>query len=250
MELVSLSDIGQVRSVNEDRCMTQGNINGLSIAIVADGMGGHNAGDIASQLAIDLVFEQLQSISVEMPIQTCMQLLHQAISQANQRIYELSNSNLEYRGMGTTLVVAVVYEKQFIIAHIGDSRAYLFQESRITQLTVDHSLVSELIKSGQISPDEAEHHPRKHILTRALGTEIQIEVDMHRFDWMPGDVILLCTDGLSGLIDADQILHIVDSSQHLEEASHTLIHQALDAGGYDNITLALIAHHKSIRKGQ
>jgi serine/threonine protein phosphatase PrpC len=250
LQIVSISDKGQVRTVNEDRCMTYAISNQLSVAIVADGMGGHNAGDIASQMAIDLLSEHIAYLQDGLPIDSYANIIQKAIYDVNQKIYEFSSVNPAYQGMGTTLVVVVANRDKFIVAHIGDSRAYLLGKSEIAQLTTDHSLVSELIKSGQISVDEAEKHPRKNILTRALGTEIEIDIDLQFFEWKPQDVILICTDGLSGLVDPLDVLHIVQDASHLQVASEYLVQKALDAGGYDNITLALIANHDENGRGQ
>lgn len=250
MEIVSLSHIGFVRSVNEDRCMTQINSSGLGIAIVADGMGGHNAGDIASEMAIDLLIEQLHQVDAALSISSCMQIIQEALVFTNQKIFEKSMSNSDYRGMGTTLILTIAYQDQFIIAHIGDSRAYLIQNNFIHQLTTDHTLVSELIKTGQISEMDAETHPQKNILTRALGTEKTIEIEIECYPWKNGDVILLCTDGLSGIVNQDLILDHIKNSDDLQMASQKLIQSALDSGGFDNITLALIAHDEITREGQ
>lgn len=248
--MVSLSHIGLVRTVNEDRCVTQVNSKGLAIAVVADGMGGHNAGDIASDMAIKLLMNQLIDIDHKVPIDVTMEKLKQALIHTNEQIFLMSNTKPEYLGMGTTLVIAIAYDEHVIIGHIGDSRAYLIQQAEIIQLTNDHTLVSELVKSGQITEDDAEHHPRKNILTRALGTEMNSEIEFQCVPWKKGDIILLCTDGLSGLVPQDVILQEILYATDFRKASKKLVQFALDAGGFDNITLALIAQDKPTRKGQ
>ncbi|MFD0697162.1 Stp1/IreP family PP2C-type Ser/Thr phosphatase [Paenibacillus sp. GCM10027628] len=242
MKMVSRTDIGKVRLVNEDRAAIHQELNGLSLAIVADGMGGHQAGDIASQMAIEFIEAQLQTIHWGMPVEECKQALKHAIEMANEKIYEFASQKENYHGMGTTVVAIVVSQELLIIGHIGDSRAYKINNEAITQLTEDHSLVYELVKNGQITPEEADHHPRRNWITRALGTEPGVEVDLYEYAWRPGDKILICSDGLSGLVESSDIWHIVKSNKNLEEAADLLIRRALDAGGDDNVTVVLLAH--------
>lgn len=248
MRMVSQTNIGRIRTVNEDRAVIQEQLNGLSLAIVADGMGGHQAGDIASQMAIDLILEGLQPISREMSVETRTQLLREAIENANAKIYDFAAQKENYHGMGTTVVALIASEDHLLIGHIGDSRAYRVDAIGIQQLTEDHSLVNELVKSGQITPEEAEHHPRRNVLTRALGTEPSIEVDIHEYTWKNEDTILLCTDGLSALIDSRMIRDRILASQDLEQAAEDLISSALEAGGDDNVTVILLAHNKDINE--
>ncbi|BFT73168.1 Stp1/IreP family PP2C-type Ser/Thr phosphatase [Paenibacillus sp. P36] len=242
MKMVSRTDIGKVRLVNEDRAAIQHELNGLSLAIVADGMGGHQAGDIASQMAIDMISNELQSIHWGMPVDACKQVLKEAIEKANEKIYEFASGQESYHGMGTTVVAVIASQELLIIGHIGDSRAYKIAGESITQLTEDHSLVYELVKNGQITLEEADHHPRRNWITRALGTEPGVEVDLYEYSWRPGDTILICTDGLSGLVDSGDILRIVKSHAELDAAAKQLIQSALDEGGDDNVTVVLLAH--------
>ncbi|GGA08584.1 protein phosphatase [Paenibacillus marchantiophytorum] len=242
MKMVSRTDIGKVRLVNEDRATIQHELGGLSLAIVADGMGGHQAGDIASQMAIDMIQAQLQSIHWGMPVEACKQVLKEAIEHANEKIYEFASGQENYHGMGTTVVAVIASQELIIIGHIGDSRAYKITDDAITQLTEDHSLVYELVKNGQITMEEADHHPRRNWITRALGTEPGVEVDLYEYAWRPGETILICSDGLSGLVDANEIQRIVKSHANLEEAAEHLIQSALDEGGDDNVTVVLLAH--------
>lgn len=242
MKMVSRTDIGKVRMVNEDRATISHNVNGLSVAIVADGMGGHQAGDIASQMAIEMIESQLQSIHWGMPVEECKQALRQAIERANEKIYEFASQGENYHGMGTTVVVVIASQELLIIANIGDSRAYKIDNDSIAQLTEDHSLVYELVKIGQITLEEANQHPRRNWVTRALGTEPEVEVDLFDYSWRPGDIILVCTDGLSSLVDSAAIRQIIKSAESLETAASSLIQKALDAGGDDNVTVVLLAH--------
>ncbi|OPH53016.1 serine/threonine protein phosphatase [Paenibacillus ferrarius] len=242
MKMVSRTDIGKVRQVNEDRATIQPELGGLSLAIVADGMGGHQAGDIASQMAIDMIQEQLQSIHRGMPVEARKQVLKEAIENANEKIYEFASGQENYHGMGTTVVAIIASQELLIIGHIGDSRAYKITDDAITQLTEDHSLVYELVKNGQITIEEADHHPRRNWITRALGTEPGVEVDLYEYPWRPGDTILICSDGLSGLVDSSDIMGIIKSHAKLEDAAEQLIARALDEGGDDNVTVVLLAH--------
>jgi PPM family protein phosphatase len=242
MKMVSRTDIGKVRLVNEDRAAIHHELNGLSLAIVADGMGGHQAGDIASQMAIEIIEAQLQTIHWGMPVEECKQALKQAIEKANEDIYEFASQKENYHGMGTTVVAIIASQELLIIGHIGDSRAYKITNESITQLTEDHSLVYELVKNGQITLEEADHHPRRNWITRALGTEPGVEVDLYEYAWRPGETILICSDGLSGLVESSEIWNIVKSHANVEESAKKLIQGALDAGGDDNVTVVLLAH--------
>jgi serine/threonine protein phosphatase PrpC len=250
MLMVSQTDIGRVRLVNEDRAAIRSELNGLSLAIVADGMGGHQAGDVASQMAVDLIQERLKTIHSDMPINECKKKLRQAIEKANESIYEFAAQRENYHGMGTTVVVTIASQELLLIGHIGDSRAYKIDSESITQLTEDHSLVNELVKSGQITLEEASQHPRRNVLLRALGTEPGIEVDIYEVPWKQGEIVLLCTDGLSGLLDESTIWDLVKAEADLETAARQLIHSALDAGGDDNVTVILMGHDRKTDQGK
>ncbi|MCR8641709.1 Stp1/IreP family PP2C-type Ser/Thr phosphatase [Paenibacillus sp. N1-5-1-14] len=240
MLMASRTDIGRVRLVNEDRAYIQHQLNGFELAIIADGMGGHQAGDVASQMAIDFIARELQQISLSMTFDEREKLVLSAINTANGRIFQYASEREIYQGMGTTVVVALAAEDQLLLAHIGDSRAYRVRGNEITQLTIDHSLVNELVKSGQLTPEEAAHHPRRNVVTRALGTEATIEADIKTIQLDPEEIILLCSDGLSNMIESDDIVRIIHNGPNLEAAVDKLIHEALIAGGDDNITVVLM----------
>lgn len=245
MITASRSDIGKIRTVNEDRAFVQ-RFNGFSLAIVADGMGGHRAGDTASTMTVDLMQSQLQSIHSGMSVEECIDAIKAAVLHANERVFEFASMQEHLHGMGTTIVVALVMPELAVIAHIGDSRAYLLDGQSIRQLTEDHTLVNELIKSGQITAEEASIHPRRNVLTRALGTEISVEVDIQRVEWKEGDLLLLCSDGLSGLVSDEMLLDILLLDGYtLEQKADRLIESALQAGGDDNITVVLLANERS-----
>lgn len=238
-----MTDVGRIRSVNEDSCYVNPDLNGFLLAIVADGMGGHQAGDTASQMATRVISEHLQPVYPEMPQEELTERLQEAVVLANQNIFELASDKTEYFGMGTTVVVALASPQRLYIAHIGDSRAYLLADGLMEQLTEDHSLVNELVKSGQITKKEAEKHPRRNVLTRALGTELEVAVDIHTYDWKAGDTVLICSDGLTGQLSSVLLERIVLSpNDDLEQKSQKLIDGALEAGGDDNVTVVLITN--------
>lgn len=243
MITASRSDIGRIRQINEDRAWVGMLDNGITLAIVADGMGGHQAGDVASQLAVNAYREllELNASKADLSIVEGKMLIRQAIVSANDVVYDMASRNEQYYNMGTTIVAALVIDQHVIIGHIGDSRAYLFSVEGITQLTEDHTLVNELVKSGQISPEEAVHHPRRNVLTRAVGTDPQIEVDIQTIELSPDNLLLLCSDGLTNMVSDDELLQMVykDGSE-LDDKAERLIQQALQAGGDDNVTVVLL----------
>jgi serine/threonine protein phosphatase PrpC len=242
LRTAALTDIGRVRLVNEDRAIVQEKWNGFVLAILADGMGGHQAGDIASQMAVDIIHEQLQLISSDAPVEERKSRLKDAVELANERIFEFASQRENYHGMGTTVVAAVADERTIVMGHVGDSRIYRIHPGGIEQMTEDHSLVNLLLKNGQITREEASHHPRRNVMTRALGTESTIEVDIQDQLWNLGDMLLLCSDGLSSLVSTEQILALVNGTGTLEDKAALLINEALHAGGDDNVTVVLVSN--------
>jgi len=244
MKTAGRTDVGRIRQVNEDRTVVLPEQNGITVSIVADGMGGHQAGDIASQMAIEAIAEQLNRLSSDMGVEELEASVRAAIEQANERIYDVASSKEQFHGMGTTVVVTAASENALVIGHIGDSRAYKIDKEQLVQLTEDHSLVYELVRSGQITKEEAEHHPRRNVLTRALGTEPNVVVDVHHFNWTEGDMVLMCSDGLSSLVDSETLAAILRSDSDLETKVDELVEKALEAGGDDNITVVLMVNVK------
>ncbi|WP_318652383.1 Stp1/IreP family PP2C-type Ser/Thr phosphatase [Paenibacillus lycopersici] len=237
------SDIGRIRLLNEDRGWCGELEPGLVVAIVADGMGGHKAGDVASRLAVDTFREALQGSTASMTVEERKTLISQAILQANEVVYDTASNNEQYHNMGTTVVAALMTEENGVIGHIGDSRAYQWRDGVLSQLTEDHTLVNELVKSGQITPEEAAKHPRRNVMTRALGTDEQVEVDVRGISWQKDDVLLLCSDGLSGMIGAADIIATLRQDElDLDQKADRLVQQALQAGGDDNVTVVLLHH--------
>lgn len=250
MKTAQKTDVGRIRMINEDRCVVYDDYHGFLLAIVADGMGGHQAGDVASLMAVEGITEHLEGIHTSMTTSELKTAVREAIEKTNHVIFRMASSSEQHRGMGTTVVVILVAGSTVIIAHIGDSRAYLANAEGITQLTEDHSLVNELLKLGQITAEEAATHPRRNWLTRALGTEPVIEIDVNEFSWSEHDMILICSDGLSGHLDDDTIWKLLISEDDVEHKVEALVDQALEAGGEDNITAVLLACEKGSVYGE
>ncbi|MFC5652112.1 Stp1/IreP family PP2C-type Ser/Thr phosphatase [Paenibacillus solisilvae] len=243
MKVAYRSDIGRIRLVNEDRGWAQLMETGLAVAIVADGMGGHQAGDVASQLAVDTFKEVLLGTTATLTLEEKKVLIRQAILQANEVIYDMASRNDQYHNMGTTVVAALLQTESGVIGHIGDSRAYKWRDGVLSQLTDDHTLVNELVKSGQITIEEAANHPRRNVLTRALGTDEQVEVDVKGISWKPGDMLLLCSDGLTNMLSIQEMADTLSQDDlDLDAKADRLIQLALQAGGDDNITVVLLHH--------
>lgn len=236
LKAVSITDVGKCRGHNEDSvfAITSG---GSAIAIVADGMGGHQAGEVASSMAIELIKKELTK---KEDIEDLIGLMKKAYINANSEIYNYAKENQKVMGMGTTLVSAVVTDGKLIVANVGDSRAYEIKGRKINQITKDHSYVQSLIDSGMITKEQAMNHPKKNYITRAMGTEESIKADIFVKDYI-GQTVLLCSDGLSGLVTDKEILDIVLKSENTEAAAKALVMSANEHGGTDNITVAIIS---------
>jgi PPM family protein phosphatase len=228
VEQVGRTDVGRQRSVNEDALVVA-----PPFFAVADGMGGAKAGEVASAMAAD-EFEGESDSGEPGEAQ-----LSRILRQANRRIYDLAVADDSHRGMGTTVTAAKVTGDDISLGHVGDSRAYRFRDGELEQLTRDHSLVAELERSGQITPEAAEHHPQRSIITRALGPEPDVEVDTYTLGGRPGDVFLLCSDGLTSMISDEELGSILRNSESLDEAADTLVRAANQSGGKDNITVVM-----------
>ncbi len=235
MRWAQLTDRGLVRSLNEDSLCVSPEI---GLFAVADGMGGHLAGEVASATALQMLEQELgrRLQKGEFPDHA----LVDAVQGANRKIFELASSNQQWAGMGTTLTACLKREEVIYIAQVGDSRAYLLREGRIAQLTEDHSLVRELVKNGGLTEEQALQHPQRNVLTRALGTAPSLTVDLYLHKVGPGDLLLLCTDGLTGYLRPEEILFTVRTSPNLDTAARVLVDKALGAGGKDNITVILL----------
>jgi len=234
------SDVGKVRSNNEDAFYFPKEKGAFpELYIVADGMGGHMGGEIASEIAVNEVSAYINSnLSPDSDSQEVKQILESSIISANDKILSFAVKNSMYAGMGTTITIALFHNGSLYIGHVGDSRAYRIRENRIEQLTKDHSLVWQWAQEGRITMEEAESHPLKNIITKALG-EKRIEPDIMEFDLKDNDIIILCSDGLTNMLKDDIIKNIALSFEP-EEAVLKLIEQANSNGGLDNITVGII----------
>jgi protein phosphatase len=233
MKWSQATEVGRVRSQNEDCVLAAADI---GLFAVADGMGGHRAGEVASHMALqDLERYIRKNLNGEMG-----RILTEAVKNANSNVFSSSGGEPSLKGMGTTLTAAVIKGGCAVICHVGDSRAYLIRKGKMSQLTLDHSLVQELFDVGGITRAQAREHPHRNVLTRALGAEPVVDVDLITLELKPGDVLLLCTDGLTGLLEDGEIFNILDQSRGLDDAVGKLVRTALDRGGYDNISLVLI----------
>ena len=230
------TDRGRVRELNEDSCACFSAGDTL-VAVVADGMGGHNAGEVASAAAVDKISEYLKENLETEPVRDC--LLH-AVEAANGFVYKKARSDRRYTAMGTTAVLCCVRDGCAYIANVGDSRAYLVGED-IVQITEDHSVVEELLRRGEITKNEALTHPHRNMITRALGTEPRVLPDLFRCELSPGDILLLCSDGLSNLLDDQEILFEVVHGVYKQNCCKRLLNIAKNRGAPDNVTSVLIA---------
>lgn len=239
MEVYFQSDIGKRRKSNQDYTATFTNQKNQLLALLADGIGGHQAGDIASRQAVEEIGIAWEATTID-DSEKAVQWFLQHIQQTNQRIFEKGQSQPTLSGMGTTLEVVTLLDNHLALAHVGDSRIYLFREQRLIALTEDHSLVNALLKSGEITQEMAENHPRKNIITRSLGMPGSLEVDVaiHRIE--DHDQLLLCSDGLTNMVSEPKITQILLEAASLQDASQRLIDEANAKGGLDNITVLLI----------
>ena len=239
MEVYFQSDIGKRRKSNQDYTATFTNQKNQLLALLADGLGGHQAGDIASRQAVEEIGIAWEATTID-DSEKAVQWFLQHIQQTNQRIFEKGQSQPTLSGMGTTLEVVTLLDNHLALAHVGDSRIYLFREQRLIALTEDHSLVNALLKSGEITQEMAENHPRKNIITRSLGMPGSLEVDVAIHKIEDHDQLLLCSDGLTNMVSEPKITQILLEAASLQDASQRLIEEANAKGGLDNITVLLI----------
>lgn len=238
MDTFSKTDMGRLRNSNQDSVFCDENAVGRfpNLFLVADGMGGHKAGDLASRLCIEEVVSQIQSSTARTPVSA----FEQAIDAANQKVFQCANEDYELAGMGTTVVGATVEGNTAYIVNIGDSRLYRMHDW-LEQITVDHSLVEEMVQSGEIQKEEMRTHPNKNIITRALGTDSTVRPDYFEIKVEEGDVLLLCSDGLTNMVEDREIETILKTHREdIKLAGENLIQQANEAGGKDNISVILV----------
>ena len=236
MKPFSMTDIGRKREVNQDYVFatdeTIGNLPNL--LVVADGMGGHRAGDFASRFTVEVLAEEVQNCKETHP----ETILGNSIQAANERLLEEAEKDNRLEGMGTTLVAATILDHVLYFANVGDSRLYLINKE-IRQLSKDHSMVEEMVRLGGLTEEEATHHPDKNIITRAIGVKQKVEPDFFEYRLKGGDIILMCSDGLTNMVDDDEIFQIVKSARDIVEAVESLIQRANENGGSDNIGVVL-----------
>ncbi len=243
MKIYAETDIGMIRQINQDSYYISEENDNYKLCILADGMGGYTGGEIASRLAcvstanyIKENFEEDKKYSKE----ELMQLVKDAMNYANKNVYDKSKEQLELEQMGTTLEVCLIYNNRVFIGHIGDSRIYRIRQEFMRKITTDHSYVQKLVKDGTITKEEAIHHPKKNMLMKALGCEEEIEPDITVKGFNEGDIILICSDGLTNMIAEQEIYNIVKQDE--ENAVKNLVKKANELGGYDNITAILIVN--------
>ena len=235
MRLGECTDIGRMRDTNEDSYFSYLNEN-LVGGMVADGMGGHNAGEVASKMTTMLVKDSIiQNFDPKLTYIECGEMIRRAFIDANAEIYEYARHHKEAEGMGTTASLGFVYKNKLITAHVGDSRVYTVTPDNIEQITTDHSYVQELLRLGTITEEDAKNHPQKNIITRAMGTDPTIKVDINIRDYS-GETVFICSDGLSNLVSDDQILEVINQNEDLQMAMVRLVELANKKGGNDNIT--------------
>lgn len=232
---------GKVREINEDYYNIVTDSAGNVIAfVIADGMGGHNAGEVASRMAVDSVTSKIKALSAEHDEDDLIaDFLVNIIQIANRDIYEEAQNSADNFGMGTTLIVAMPESGRMHIGHVGDSRAYRIHDGKLHKITTDHSYIEELLKNGTINSEEAKSHPKKNLITRALGSA-ELEVDYYFSDMLDGDIFILCTDGLTNMVDENTIEKICSGTDDPQQACDELVELANSNGGEDNITVILI----------
>ena len=240
LEFFSATDTGRARNNNEDSVAVD---DPTALVVLADGMGGYNAGEVASGMATSFIKSELgrwlaeaSESATDTDVRRAMDI---CVDNANRAIFNAANSNPQYAGMGTTLVVGVFRDARLLMGHVGDSRGYRLRASRLTQITHDHSLLQEQIDSGLITPEQAAFSANKNLVTRAVGVEDTVLLETHLHEVLPGDTYLLCSDGLSDMLDDESIAQLLMGAETLPEAASALIDAANDAGGKDNISVIL-----------
>ena len=239
MKLGACTDIGKVRKENEDSFYTPSLEDEIKLFLVADGIGGKNHGKLASMMTIEEIIKFF--IKNDKEYKDYGLLMKESIKYANNCILELANSKAEFSGMGTTLVAGLLDKNKLLLSNAGDSRCYIVRKGIISQLTVDNSYVQYLLEQGAISTAEAQNHPQRNLITKAIGIENDIDIDVDTIELHPGDILLMCTDGLTTMLSDEEILHIIlKKKNNIAEATNSLVKAAKDNGGTDNITAILV----------
>lgn len=241
MRIVAKTDKGNVRDSNQDAYAVGEFSDEVVWSVVCDGMGGAAGGNIASALAVKVISDKINaSYRNQMRDSSIKNMLDSALTAANIEVFDFAEAQPDLRGMGTTVVCAIVRDNQAYIVHAGDSRAYVINNGNIRQITTDHSMVQDLLLRGKITPEEAEHHPNKNIITRAVGVNKAIEIDFEQIDLEDDDTLLICTDGLSNYVSNDEMLELMSDGKHYAFADR-LVKKANENGGGDNINVVVIS---------
>ena len=239
MQFGAVTDIGRQRKINEDNYFVNDD-DVFAYAIVADGMGGHQAGEVASMMVIDIITNHLKNnLSAELDYVETGEVIRQAFIAANSIIYTYAKNHYKIMGMGTTTTLSMLYGGKVITAHVGDSRSYMIADDSIKQITKDHSYVQELVARGEITQAQAKNHPKKNYITRAMGAEDTVKVDITIKPYN-GEKILICSDGLSNYVDDEEIRENINKQNTLQEGAQTLVDIANERGGRDNITVVVL----------
>ncbi len=233
------SNTGVIRNHNEDACFV---IPRHNVYVVADGVGGNNAGEIASRMAVRGIAEYVATNPLEgSPDEEAVHAyFSRCLQQINDEIYQMGKKHKENKGMATTAVIACVRDEVAYVMNIGDSRAYHYKGGRVTQITIDHTYVNELLRTGMITTEEAENHSQKNVITRALGAEPAVKIDFFQTDIEKGDVLVLCSDGLYGEVTEQTLAEILDRNNTMQETCAELVEEAIRSGGRDNITVVCL----------
>lgn len=241
MNRISLSDCGRQRSNNEDAYANR-TYDNFELSVMADGMGGHLAGEVASKMATEavLAYFDREKNRTDYP-----RMAREAVEEANRILYEKQRSDPSVSGMGTTTDVVLVEEGAMHLAHVGDSRVYILRENKLRQITVDHSLVGDLIRRGLLTEQDAKRHPDRSVVTRALGAAPQVEVDLLSMPLRDKDLVLLCTDGLSNMVDDEEIRSVLMEFESIARCAEQLVARANGHGGADNITLTIFEYRSA-----
>ncbi|MGN1267447.1 MAG: Stp1/IreP family PP2C-type Ser/Thr phosphatase [Dorea sp.] len=236
MKIFAMTDVGRKREINQDYVFVTDKPVGPfpNLLVVADGMGGHKAGDFASKYTVKVLHEELEKLALDKP----EEILRKIVDVANRELIRVAQTDVKLEGMGTTLVAATVIGNTLYFANVGDSRLYLIND-KIRQISKDHSLVEEMVRLGGIKAEEAKNHPDKNIITRAMGVKENVEPDIYEYRLKKGDIILMCTDGLSNMVEDEDMFDIVKGARDIVEAVEMLIEKANSNGGRDNIGVVM-----------
>lgn len=238
MQVVSYTHVGMRRLNNEDAVGFEKNRSEQALCILCDGVGGHKSGEVASHTTVNFLKERWKDTE-NMTEETTVSWLNETIQRANGHVFDYSGRFPDLKGMSTTLVCAVIIGNQLLIAHVGDSRCYVYRSPEFKQVTVDHSLVNDLVELGELTREEAAHHPMKNIITRAIGSRERVDIEITQLTVHDRDIIVLCSDGLSDMVPDNVLLQEFQTWKTLEERAKSLVQLANNAGGKDNISVVL-----------